>query len=160
MRASPLVLKDYFMTDFRFSAQPGFDLESQQATSILPSDVKVDVEELLVPENTLARSYHITVSLEPSAGDKFPWIFNISLVGFFEISPDWPSDQQDRLFSANAPALLYSAARESLSMISGHGPYERALLPSITFVPLADDQAKQLEASERVELPAISETGT
>jgi preprotein translocase subunit SecB len=148
MRASPLVLKDYFMTDFRFSAQPGFDLESQQGTTILPSDVKVDVEELLVPDNSLARSYHITVSLDPAAGDKFPWIFDISLVGFFEISPDWPSDQLDRLFSANAPAILYSAARESLSMISGHGPYQRALLPSITFVPLPDEKSKETDPQQ------------
>jgi preprotein translocase subunit SecB len=133
MRASPLILKDYFTTDFRFSAQPGFEVTSPEASYLLPSDVKVDVEELLVPENRLARSYRITVELEPAAACKFPWLFSISLIGFFEVTTEWPEDQIDRLFSANAPALLYSAARQSLSMISGHGPYQTVLLPSVTF---------------------------
>jgi preprotein translocase subunit SecB len=155
MRASPLVLKDYFTTEFRFSAQPGFSVGSPEESIILPSDITVEVE-LLAPESTLARSYQITVALDPLAEDKFPWNFRISLVGFFEILPSWPTDQVDRLFVANAPALLYSAARESLSMISGHGPYQRALLPSVTFVPLPDEKAKEPE--QLAEEPAVPET--
>jgi len=146
MRASPLVLKDYFTTEFRFSAQPGFNLKSPSEATILPSDIAVAVEQLLTPDDSHARSYQITVQLEPSVVEKFPWTFHISLVGFFEVLPSWPDDQIDRLFVANAPALLYSAARESLSMVSGHGPYTRALLPSITFVPRPEEKVEETES--------------
>jgi len=159
MRASPLVLKDYFTTEFRFSAQPGFHLKSPSEATIDPSDIAVQVEQLLTPDDAQARSYQITVQLEPSAVEKFPWTFYISLVGFFEVLPSWPEDQVDRLFVANAPALLYSAARESLSMVSGHGPYTRALLPSITFVPVAEEKVKEAESQPDTDSSPTNETG-
>jgi preprotein translocase subunit SecB len=159
MRASPLVLKDYFTTEFRFSAQPDFNLKSPSEATILPSEIAVDVEQLLTPDSSHARSYQITVQLEPDVVEKFPWTFYISLVGFFEVLPSWPEDQIDRLFVANAPALLYSAARESLSMVSGHGPYRRALLPSITFAPLAEEKVKDAESQPGKDNSATEETG-
>lgn len=151
MRASPLLLEQYIITELHVSAQSDFKLTAEDAGKILPQDLQVEVVEGRHEENSRLRSCQLTVELEDSTGDKFPYTFLISLVGFFEIIKEWPESQVDILFSANAPALLYSAARESLAMITARGPYAEALLPSVTFIqPPSKEQAEP----ERKALPA------
>jgi hypothetical protein len=54
----------------------------------------------------------------------------------------------------NAPALLYSAAREALMYLTGRGRSPAILLPSITFLeppkPPPTKQGKQKTAAKRV----------
>ncbi len=82
------------------------------------------------------------------------------LVAFFEVIPEWPPEQVDRLFSANAPALLYSAAREALATVTGRGPYPEIFLPSVTFVQLPSEKTepdeRQLSLSSVEQLPEES----
>lgn len=136
MRASPLLLIDYYTTNLSFSAQLSFESNAPDAGKILPSDLKVMVEPATHEDNPLARSYALTVELADPTGSKFPCIFSISLIGYFEVTTDWPEAQIESLFSANAPAVLYSAAREAIALVTGRSPYRKVLLPSITFVPL------------------------
>jgi preprotein translocase subunit SecB len=134
MRPSPLTLKEYFTKDLRFSTQSLFENTNPSAGTILPDDLKVEVMEGRHEENPLIRNCQIRIELEDPTGSKFPYTFSITLVGFFEVIEGWSFDQLDNLVSANAPALLYSAAREALAMVTGRGPFSKVLLPSVTFV--------------------------
>jgi preprotein translocase subunit SecB len=135
MRPSPLTLKEYFTSDLHFSAQPQFNSDDASIVgSIHPDDLKVEITEKAHEENPLLRNCQISIELDDPTGNRFTYIFRITLVGFIEVIEEWPSDQVDKLVNANAPALLYSAARESLAMLTGRGPYPRILLPSVTFV--------------------------
>jgi len=147
MRSSPLLLKDYFTTSLSFSAQPEFKSSGNfDARNILVSDLKVNVEQSKQEDNPLQRSCYLSIELDDPSGTKYPCSFSISLVGFFEIIPEWPTEQVDVLFSANAPALLYSAAREALATVTGRSPFRAILLPSITFVQRPLPQPKKDES--------------
>jgi preprotein translocase subunit SecB len=155
-RSSPLLLKDYFTTHLSFSAQSEFmGRNDPNAGKILASDLKVDVEELKQEGSHLQRSCHLTIELDDPTGTKYPCVFSISLVGFFEVISDWPTEQVDILFTANAPAVLYSAAREALASITGRSPFKGILLPSVTFVPLQTAIADPVE--EQITFPNLEQ---
>lgn len=159
MNPSPLILRHYFTTDLSFSANTGFDVEKGGSLHIWSDDLDVKVTEWQVEENTRRRGCKIRVELKRSAEKIFPYEFTISLVGFFEIASWWPPEQVDNLFSANAPAVLYSSARETLAMVTGRGPYPGIMLPTVTFIKLPDETKKEnkgLPASNEVEAPEIS----
>jgi preprotein translocase subunit SecB len=150
MRPSPLLLEQYIITELHYSAQQNFDGSAPDAGRILPGDIQVEVIEGVHEENALLRSCQLTIELEDTTSTKYPCIFLISLVGFFEIIKEWPEDKVDQLFSSNAPALLYSAAREALAMVTGRGPHGAILIPSVTFIQLPNDKAEP----KMKELPA------
>jgi preprotein translocase subunit SecB len=160
MRSSPLLLKEYFTTSLSFSATPGFESNIPDVRVISPKDLKVEVLEGQQEDNPLQRSCQLIVELNDTTGSKFPYNFSIVLVGFFEVIPEWPPDRVDQLFSANAPAVLYSAAREALAAATGRGPYPEILLPSVTFVQPPDKKMehneKQLSFSDVEKLPEKS----
>lgn len=156
MRSSPLLLKDYFTTRLSFSTQSQFQMGGDpDAGKILVSDLTVDVKQSKQEDNPFQRNFYLTIGLDDPSGTKYPCVFSISLVGIFEVAKEWPAEQIDILFNANAPALLYSAAREALATVTGRGPFRGILLPSVTFVPapptLPKPQDKEVISSEAVQ---------
>jgi preprotein translocase subunit SecB len=149
MRPSPLQLNDYWVDNLTFSTNYDHEPDEPVVRVISPEDLLVEVQESVNPENSLQRSCNISIALNESAAANFPWMFNVSLVGYFQIDEDWPGNK-DSLFSANAPAVLYSAAREALAAVSGRGPYREVLLPSVTFINLPPPE-KQLPAAAEVQ---------
>lgn len=149
MRPSPLQLNDYWVDNLTFSTNYDHDPDEPVVRVISAEDLLVEVQESVNPENSLQRSCNISIALNESAAANFPWRFNVSLVGYFQIAEDWPGNK-DSLFSANAPAVLYSAAREALAAVSGRGPYREVLLPSVTFVILPPPPEKQIPAAAKV----------
>lgn len=145
MRSSPLLLKDYFTTRLSFSAQSEFQADNPDAGKILVDDLKVDVKQSKQEDNPFQRNFYITIELVDPSGAKYPCVFSITLVGIFEVAKEWPAEQIDILFNANAPALLYSAAREALATVTGRSPFRGILLPSVTFVPAPPVPPKQQE---------------
>jgi preprotein translocase subunit SecB len=62
-------------------------------------------------------------------------------------------EKTEQLVTVNGPALLYSAARELLALISGRGPFPDAnmhvLLPSITFLQFKPMKKKEKPAKQK-----------
>jgi preprotein translocase subunit SecB len=56
------------------------------------------------------------------------------LVGFFEVDTGLPEEVIGDVVAANAPAILYSAARELILLVTGRGPFPPFSLPSATFI--------------------------
>lgn len=132
MRPSPLQLESYYVTELHFTEQGHGPSEEEYA--LTPADLNVEVGSAAHEENPLKRIYQLTIELTDEAQKKLPYSFRVVLVGFFEISKHYPSEQAEVMVNANAPALLYSAARELLTLISGRSFSASILLPSVTFI--------------------------
>jgi len=153
MRPSHLSLEDYFVTELYFAAVPEFG-SSTDGSKLSPTDLDVKVQRWAQQEAPSRRSCNLTIELKESPDYKFPWIFRITLVGFFEVIEGYPYDIE-KLVHANAPAILYSAAREALASVSGRGPYPEVLLPSVTFVELSFEKNKPAE--NQLQLPPLTQ---
>ena len=147
MRPSPLQLDSYYVTELHFAEQDHGSPESE--SNLTPADLSVEVRSSVYEENPLKRAYQLVIELTDEAQKKLPYTFRIVLVGFFEISKHYPSEQAEVMINANGPALLYSAARELLTLISGRSFFAPVLLPSVTFIqPVTQPEATPRKAAE------------
>ncbi len=151
MRPSPLQLEGYLVTELSFKAQPDFEYDLENPlTTVQPADLKIEVALAEHQDDRLRRSCDLTVELTDTTGSKFPYVFRTIITGFFRISEKYPTEQVDIMFTTNAPALLYSAARELLATVTGRGPYPSVTLPSVTFLPsLAETNAQKQTAATK-----------
>ncbi len=144
MRPSPLQLEGYLVTELSFKAQPDFEYDLENPfTTVAPADLKVAVALAEHQDDRLRRNCDLSVELADTSGSKFPYVFRTAFTGFFRISEKYPAHQVDLMFATNAPALLYSAARELLATVTGRGPYPSVTLPSVTFLPAPTDAVGQ-----------------
>lgn len=157
MRPSPLQLDSYHVTELHFAEQDHGAFEEESA--VTPADLHVEIGSAAHEENSLKRIYQLTIELTDEARKKLPYRFRIVLVGFFEISKYYPSEQAEVMVNANAPALLYSAARELLILISGRGFYAPVLLPSVTFVHSVEKAETPTEKSSKSSSKSTSAKG-
>jgi preprotein translocase subunit SecB len=134
MFPSPLLLDRYVVTEFRFTAYPEYDYRSDFNGKIELADLIVAVTPRKHKNDPLRWIFSLTIELPEKAEKKYPYSFKIVLVGFFNVSPNYPSEQTEVLVNANAPALLYSAAREFLAAVTGRGPFMALWLPSAMFI--------------------------
>ena len=137
MRPSPLIIDFYFVKKAQFELKPGFDTNlDREAREVETPKLKINVESGKNSEEPNHWRFELNVEADenPSEGD-FPYTFGISLVGFFRVHESYPAEDADLLAQVNAPSVLYSAAREFLSNVTGRSPYPAILLPSVSFVP-------------------------
>lgn len=78
----------------------------------------------------------LTVRSKPGKGQKHPYSFSIQYTGLFSVIDEFPSKFVEQMVRTNAPAILYSSAREALMYLTGRGRLTAVLLPSITFLEL------------------------
>jgi preprotein translocase subunit SecB len=152
MRLSPLSLKNYFTTQLFFSATPDFDV-NEGSFNIDISDLNVEIQEYKSEENNFDRACQILIELKDANASKYPYEFSISLIGFFEINSNWNAENINALFSSNAPALLYSAARHALATATGTGPNNKVVLPSVTFVQVPAQVTNESLKSDETKKP-------
>ena len=137
MTLSPLQLHRYFAEEVFCKANPDFDKDKE--VKIKDFQVLFETGE---DKNPLLRRIRLTVEQNLSKDGNEPFAFKIVMVGLFEVMKEFfesqGAEKTEQLVNVNGPALLYSAARELLALVSGRGPYTdenlNVLLPSITFL--------------------------
>lgn len=137
MTLSPLQLHRYFVEEISCKANPDFDKDKD----IKVKDFQVFFE-TAEDKNPLYRRIKLIITQNLSKDGNEPFSFKVVMVGFFEVMKEFfeshEPEKTEQLVTVNGPALLYSAARELLALISGRGPYTNenlnVLLPSITFL--------------------------
>ena len=151
MHKSPLNLDFYFVKKVLFELKEGFDSDfNRDQTEVEPPKLNINVES--GKNDEVANHWRFELSIEAdekSTGDNFPYVFSISLVGFFQVDENFPAENADMLATINAPSVLYSAAREVLANITGRSPYPAILLPSISFVPEPEPEPKQKKSKSK-----------
>ncbi|HXQ39326.1 MAG TPA: hypothetical protein VN843_35325 [Anaerolineales bacterium] len=156
MIASPLILEWYFIKELHVSWQS--DFEGSKTTPLSVSDLSVEIFPSQNDEEPLNWLFELVVTLDDKTGKRFPYTFQIALVGFFEISKTYAEGNPSRaelLAKVNGPAVLYSAAREHITTVTSRGPHPEIILPTVTFVPIDEkpESPSQLQDSNsRIQL--------
>lgn len=138
MTLSPLQLQRYYLEEFACKANPDFNEKGEGK----PENFQVYFESGVNDKNSLQRRIRLTIEQKLGKDGKEPYSFKVVMVAFFEVAKKFfdekGAEEVDKIVNANGPALLYSAARELLALISGRGPHTNkdldVFLPSITFI--------------------------
>ncbi|HEV7375950.1 MAG TPA: protein-export chaperone SecB [Pyrinomonadaceae bacterium] len=143
MQLSRLALDDYFIKALSFALSSGFDQDREEGSEVEPPDLKVR-SRLQHLKNKQWRC-ELRVELPSDPAGKFPYAFGLTLVGLFSIEKELSPDSDETLARSNAPAVLFSAAREVLASVSSRSGFPPFLLPTVTF---AYDKQKNLPTSK------------
>lgn len=141
MIPSPLRLEWYFIKELHVAWQSDFD--SSEASEMTVSDLSVEVAPSQSEDNPLKWAFEVSIALEDNTGERFPYVFHIVLVGFFDIASTYAEKNRngaELLAIVNGPAVLYSAAREHITTLTSRGPYPEVVLPTVTFLPIEEKQ--------------------
>jgi preprotein translocase subunit SecB len=141
MDSAPLQLKYYFVTDLLIKARHDYNLEKDRKYDI--KDFHSDIKYSKKKEYPRIRQVSLKLLYKPQKNDNMPYEFNINVIGFFEISSKLPESEVENMVGFNAPAMLYSAAREIIANISGRGPWGPFLLPTVSFMPQKSKKSKK-----------------
>jgi preprotein translocase subunit SecB len=150
VKLSPLHLKNYFVTNLSIQANPV--TEGSKIDLLDGVNTSTTVETAQHIENK--RDWKAAVQIKCSPKDKniCAYLITVELVGFFEVDKELPEDKIADVVAANAPAILYSAARELILLVTGRGPFPPFALPSVTFIDETPSSKRQLEESKAREL--------
>jgi preprotein translocase subunit SecB len=132
MQDSPLELLFYYVESLRWKVESGYDPET--AASVQASDIEWHLQRNDDEEGGPRKAaYRLQLAL-PSQDNRFPYSFEIVLIGFFQLNDSVPEESVSKVLDANAPAVLYGAAREALATSVGRGPFRPLILPSVHFL--------------------------
>jgi len=134
MKNSPLQLEDYFVSDLQFSLL--FDLKDVPPSGQDFDPVNLDLNTKTVRRGRDPRKWRCVLRVGAKPNGNYPYSFSIEYTGFFSVIDEFPADFVEQMVKTNAPAILYSSAREALMYLTGRGRLRSILLPSITFLEL------------------------
>jgi Preprotein translocase subunit SecB len=155
MKPSPLTLEGYYLRELSVEMNPKFEKGQNLAAwlgfhyhpdeSYEPDLITYEANGAIAikKDDPLRRIYELKITSDRSPRKKFPYFFEIAVEGYFRIAEDYPAEKVELLFHANAPALLYAAAREILAVVTGRGPFPAVILPSVSFLDDAEAIIKQ-----------------
>lgn len=133
MKASPLNLHDYYVTELFVSASKTFDI--QKPVKLAFEDLSVD-RQLIRREDKKDRPWQLTMRVHLAAAPEknAPYQVTLELVGFFDVAPEYTADIET-LIKVTGGSMLFGAARQVIRSATGQGPYFPLLLPSVSFYP-------------------------
>lgn len=134
MQLSPLRLEDSLLKEVRFSLTGLLAEPPDSAVKYDLMDVEVASDTKMRGDDPLAWRCELTVKSKEVPEAIYPYSFIFVYVGFFRVVKEFPAERIPQMVRTNAPAVLYSAAREAVLYLTGRGRYPAVLLPSITFL--------------------------
>jgi len=133
MKSSPLQLKTYFLTELTVKAIP-----VNAAAPVPPASGTISLSTKVHHAQNKAnpRDWRVglRISCQPDGKGHCPYLIDMELLGFFEVDQTVKEQMINPLIMANAPALLYGAARELVLLVTGRAPNGPFMLPAATFV--------------------------
>jgi preprotein translocase subunit SecB len=80
----------------------------------------------------------LSVEQGPCHEANIPYTFSVTLQGIVLALPGGPEGERlERAVKANAPAMLFGAAREMIRALTSRGPHRAIIIPSTSFLPPA-----------------------
>ena len=142
MLSSPLQLNGYFLTELNYVLLNDFKSPPVGTIKYDNLELQLEADTKQYTEDPLEWRCQLLVASKDTVNKRHPYHFRVVYVGFFTISADYPKDRVELLAKTNAPALLYSAIRETLISLTSRGPVPPLLLPSVTFLDKAPQEDK------------------
>ena len=148
MQISPLQLEGYFLKEVSFKLNEAIDEKPSalKHSEDLGVGVSISVTELDKEERRFR--CELTLDLKPKRDKDSAYNFHLVLVGFFNVSKNYPEDSVELLAKTNCPAILYSTAREMLVTVVRRSPFIPVLIPSVTFLE-TDKKDTESSATEK-----------
>jgi preprotein translocase subunit SecB len=159
MQRSPLQLDGYFLKELHFTLSDELGTPTTKRLAYSRHAVKIEAETSLYTGNPREWRCQLSVESQDEKEKEQPYNFRVTYIGFFSVSDNYPEDKVELLAKTNAPALLYSAARELLVSLTARGSAPPLLLPSITFIeapsvvkakPSAKGETKKIKSHKKV----------
>jgi preprotein translocase subunit SecB len=128
MRQPPLQLDRLFFAEVNVKSGSAFSSEPAEAevkTSVSLSDSK---------ENERAWQARLEIEVTPKGDRQIPYEIRVVAFGQFSVTDeklDRPHAAQ--LVAVTGASIIYSAAREYLSLLTGRGPWGPFQLPTVSF---------------------------
>lgn len=142
LRKSPLELISYFFPLITYKAYPPAGKEEEAPDTLLERVTSEST--LLDPEKKI---WEVTVTVSSNKRTKAqPRLFEyeIACTGHFRWLPQGDLDKTlETEILTNCVSVLYSSVRDCLSTITGKGPYEPVVLPTVSFSPEAAPSRKK-----------------
>lgn len=147
MKRSPLKIKNYFVTNFSVKANP-----AEEGAKIPLADgvnTVTKVETAQHAENKRDWKVALQINCTPVENNVCAYLIAAELIGFFEVDKEMEEEKIGDVVAANAPAILYSAARELILLVTGRGPFPPFPLPSAHFIDETPSAKKRAEETRK-----------
>jgi preprotein translocase subunit SecB len=131
MRAAPISLTNYFVSDLEFSVNQAFDPEKVSTIEI--DDLELQNEKK--PKTEDRRSWDVTlhIKLGERPERNLPCSIAVKIVGSVAVDQSVKEENIERWVEINGTSLVFSVAREIVRAVSSRGPNKSILLPTVTF---------------------------
>lgn len=134
MQLSPLALNGYIITNLSIKAEIPKSFDEAQKAAASMADVSTKVDLAKNGDNPRQWKVALQVFYHPTAPSHLsPYKIDIELLGFFEVAQSVDEKKINDIVAANAPAVLFGAARELVLLITSRGPMPPVTLPCVTF---------------------------
>lgn len=160
MQPSPLQLEAYFLKELSFLIIDRLETAPTRSPKSDNIGIKVGIDAAPRDDDPLKWRCELTVESAEEPESNPPYSFRITFVGFFRVAKGYPAERVELMARTNAPALLYSAAREALVPITSRGPYPAVVLPSVTFLEPPPAKAEGGNGAAQSAKKAPSKTST
>jgi len=124
-------------------------VEGTQVPLAGEAQVTTKVEAAQRADNKRDWKVALQLNCEPVDKNAGSYVVSMELIGFFEVDNELSEDRIGDVVAANAPAILYSAARELILLITGRGPFPPLALPSATFIDETPSSKKRLAEAQK-----------
>lgn len=153
MKNSSLKIRNYFVTSLSVKANPADDGAKMPLSDGVSTITKVETAQRA--ENNREWKVALQINCTPAESNVCAYTIAADLVGFFEVDKELNEEKIGDVVAANAPAILYSAARELILLITGRGPFPPFALPSASFIDETPSSKKRMaEAQKSMEAKA------
>ncbi|MGB3478554.1 MAG: protein-export chaperone SecB [bacterium] len=133
MEEAPLRLRHYFITRIHIKAHSKYNPKKPY----IYEAGSIQTEQKVYVNKKIPGVWQVRLNLKnvQRNSENIPYTFNLEIVGFFETTKKHTKSTTDMFIHFNAPAILYSAAREIIASATGRGPWGSILIPVIRFLP-------------------------
>lgn len=139
---SPLQLDEYFIDNLKIET-----IYPQEKTDKKPvNNVKIewDTFEYIGNKNLFKIIFNVKVNTDKKKKPKFGYVLELIASGIFSINQeDLEEKDKQGLISYNAPAILYSAMRGYISLITGNSFFGPLHIPTLNIMEIAKLQSKR-----------------
>jgi len=137
----PLRLERYFYTKIVCLANPEFKPANEGQTA----NIEFQSHSQVMRHAEDERRWQVVLDLKTPTLEESgsPYELDFQIVGFFQVSNDYPADNMEKLVGINGTSMLYSSARDFVMTISSRGPWPPIFLPTVSYGPPSTPAAKR-----------------
>jgi preprotein translocase subunit SecB len=128
MKQAPLQLEQLFLG--KVSVTPS------RVPLTAPGELRVDTMPAFQRDNAdpSVWTVQLLISFKAAGNQSIAYEGEIEMLGRFRVvAKELEEEKHRELVAVNTLSILYSSARESIAMLTGHGPFGKLLLPSVSF---------------------------